>query len=174
AFALAFNAATGELYVGGDADSSDFPGTSGGAQSTHANDNADNDVFVARLSGDLAAQAPPLVCIGDCDGSGRVAPDETVALVNIALGNAAASTCPDGIPNGAAVDINLILQAVSNATLITSGECPASAPFVATGANPHSAAANTASATPALTESRAMDTKARQPNRPMPVPAPFL
>ena len=55
AFALAFNPTTGELYVGGDADSSDFPGTTGGAQSMHANDNADNDVFVARLSADLTA-----------------------------------------------------------------------------------------------------------------------
>ncbi|WP_448583910.1 hypothetical protein [Thermocrinis sp.] len=38
--------------MAGDTDSTDFPGTSGGAQTSYA---GSNDVFVARLTADLAA-----------------------------------------------------------------------------------------------------------------------
>ena len=40
---------------------------------------------------------------------------ELITLVNIALGSAQPSACAHGIPNGAAVDIALIIQAVNNA-----------------------------------------------------------
>jgi hypothetical protein len=37
------------------------------------------------------------------------------STVNIALGNADATACPNGIPSGAQVDVALILTAVNNA-----------------------------------------------------------
>lgn len=61
-------------------------------------------------------------CVGDCDGSGEVTVNEIITMVNIALGSAEPSACPSGIPSGTAVDIALIIQAVSNA--LTTG-CPA-------------------------------------------------
>ncbi len=54
-------------------------------------------------------------CVGDCDGSGDVTVNELIALVNIALGNAPASACNNGVPSGRAVDIALIVQAVNDA-----------------------------------------------------------
>jgi hypothetical protein len=54
-------------------------------------------------------------CVGDCGGDGSVTVDEIIIMVNIALGSAQPSACPDGIPSGATVDITLIIQAVNNA-----------------------------------------------------------
>lgn len=54
-------------------------------------------------------------CIGDCDASGGVTVSKLITLVDIALGNAQPSACPRGIPNGAGVDITLIIQGVNNA-----------------------------------------------------------
>ena len=54
-------------------------------------------------------------CVGDCNDDGIVTVDEILTLVNIALGNADATACPNGIPNGAQVDVALILTAVNNA-----------------------------------------------------------
>src|SRR5262245_34192959 len=48
-------APTGEVYVTGIADSADFPGTTGGAQSVHAGSNGSDDGFVARLNGALTS-----------------------------------------------------------------------------------------------------------------------
>ena len=59
-------------------------------------------------------------CAGDCNGDGEVTVNEIITLVNIALGNAGASACPDGIPSGGSVNIALIIQAVNNAL---SGTC---------------------------------------------------
>ena len=55
------------------------------------------------------------ICMGDCDGSGDVTVGEIIILVNIDLGTADASACPNGIPSGEAVDITLIIRAVNNA-----------------------------------------------------------
>ena len=52
ASALALNASTGEVYVAGFTDSTDFPGTSDGAQSTFG---GGRDAFVARLNPSLTA-----------------------------------------------------------------------------------------------------------------------
>jgi len=52
AYALAIHSTTGEVYVAGYTTSTDFPGTSGGAQ---ASNNGSSDAFVARLTADLAA-----------------------------------------------------------------------------------------------------------------------
>lgn len=54
-------------------------------------------------------------CVGDCGAVGRVAINNIITLVNIVLGIAVPSACGAGIPNGAALDISLIIQAVNNA-----------------------------------------------------------
>jgi hypothetical protein len=60
-------------------------------------------------------QAFTFTCDGDCNNDGQVTIDELLTLVDIALGNARPSACPNGVPSGAEVDIALILQAVNNA-----------------------------------------------------------
>jgi hypothetical protein len=40
---------------------------------------------------------------------------ELITLVNIALGSAQPSACAHGVPDGAAVDIALLIRAVNNA-----------------------------------------------------------
>jgi hypothetical protein len=57
----------------------------------------------------------PPSCVGDCNADGEVTVDEILTMVNIALGNADATACPNGIPSGAQVDVALILTAVNNA-----------------------------------------------------------
>jgi hypothetical protein len=52
AYALAIHPATGEVYVAGASDSSDFPGTANGAQPAFAG-GLDSDAFVSRLSPEL-------------------------------------------------------------------------------------------------------------------------
>jgi hypothetical protein len=64
----------------------------------------------------------PPFCIGNCNGDQAVTVNELVILVNIALGTAEPSACPLGVPDGAAVDIALIIRAVGYA--LTS--CPSS------------------------------------------------
>ena len=61
------------------------------------------------------AQVPPS-CVGDCSGTATVAIDDLVTLVNIALGTAQPSACPNGgLPLGGEVDVAVIIQAVNNA-----------------------------------------------------------
>jgi hypothetical protein len=62
------------------------------------------------------------VCGGDCDGGGNVTVNELIMLVNIGLGTADLSACPNGIPSGRDVDVTLIVQAVGYAL----ANCPAS------------------------------------------------
>jgi len=61
-----------------------------------------------------AATPTPPVLVGDCTGTGVVTIADIITLVNITLGNAAASTCEQGIPTGTEVNIALIIQAVNN------------------------------------------------------------
>ncbi len=56
-----------------------------------------------------------LACIGDCNGDHDITVDQLLTLVNIALGDATPSTCAQGVPSGASVDVALIIQAVTNA-----------------------------------------------------------
>ena len=58
---------------------------------------------------------PAAVLVGDCAGHGSVTISDIVVIVNIALGEATASSCPHGIPSGSDVNIALIIQAVNNA-----------------------------------------------------------
>ena len=61
-------------------------------------------------------------CVGDCDGSGDVAVNELITMVNIALGSAQLSACPIGDADGSGdISVNEIIQAVNFAL---SG-CPA-------------------------------------------------
>jgi hypothetical protein len=41
--------------------------------------------------------------------------NELISMVNIALSNAQASACPHGVPDGAEVNVALIVQGVHNA-----------------------------------------------------------
>jgi hypothetical protein len=69
--------------------------------------------LLAALGSPAAAQS---TCAGDCDGSGAVAVNELVTLVNIALGSAEVATCLAGDANGdGAITIDEILTAVNNA-----------------------------------------------------------
>jgi hypothetical protein len=53
-------------------------------------------------------------CVGDCGGTGTVAINDLITLVNIALGTPP-SACPHGVPSGGEVNIALIIKAVNNA-----------------------------------------------------------
>jgi hypothetical protein len=55
--ALAIHPTTGHIYVAGSTQSTNFPGTAGGAQATHGNDGNKGDGFAARLTADLTASA---------------------------------------------------------------------------------------------------------------------
>jgi len=58
----------------------------------------------------------PVPCIGDCDRQGTVTVDEILTMVNIALGNAAVSTCNAGDANNdRQITVDEILSAVNNA-----------------------------------------------------------
>ncbi|GIW44305.1 MAG: hypothetical protein KatS3mg077_1587 [Candidatus Binatia bacterium] len=65
----------------------------------------------------LASPTPtPLSCVGDCDGDGAVTIDNILSLVNIALGQAAVTTCPSGDANGdGMITVNEIVLAVNAA-----------------------------------------------------------
>ncbi len=63
----------------------------------------------------------PPVCVGDCVGTDKVAVNDVIILVKIALGSAGPSACPRGIPAGGTVNVAVIIQAVKDAL----GGCPA-------------------------------------------------
>jgi hypothetical protein len=67
----------------------------------------------------IATPSPPptpVSCRGDCDGSGDVAINELITLVNIALGNAPISSCVAGdADESAMITINEIVAAVNAA-----------------------------------------------------------
>ena len=108
------------------------------------------------------APAALSVCTGDCDGSSDVDVTELITLVNIALGNG--GVCPNGIPDGATVDVGLIIQAVNNGVNRCSVAAPTATPSVVT------AATQTPTRTDALTPTRT-PTQAPQPT-PSSTPAP--
>ena len=61
-----------------------------------------------------ATPVPPVGCFGDCDGSGTVAVNEIVTLVNIALERALIGSCQAGNADGnQRITINEILTAVN-------------------------------------------------------------
>ncbi len=84
ATSLAIHPLSGEVYVGGGTDSTDFPGTAGGAQPASA---GASDVFVARLNGTLTAliQATYLGGSGEDGGRSRLAFDPTSGDVYVTV-----------------------------------------------------------------------------------------
>ena len=72
---------------------------------------ADPDVFLTTVV------VPPLsLCVGDCDGDGRVTVSELVKMVGIALGTQPASTCVSGDANrDGQITVSEVLFAVQNA-----------------------------------------------------------
>ena len=59
--------------------------------------------------------ATPVVCIGNCNGDASVSVDELVTMVGITLETLAPSTCPEGLPGGAATNVAMVVRAVDNA-----------------------------------------------------------
>ncbi|MCX8071058.1 MAG: hypothetical protein N3C12_01215 [Candidatus Binatia bacterium] len=54
-------------------------------------------------------------CTGDCNSDGGVTVDEIISMVNVALGNASASTCPAGDRDGdGTITVDEIVAAVNN------------------------------------------------------------
>jgi hypothetical protein len=77
--------------------------------------------------GAIAVQrAAAQVCVGDCGGKGSVGISDLVQGVNIALGNAPVSQCPEFDANGdGKVEINEIIAGVNNAL---GGQCSPAKP----------------------------------------------
>jgi hypothetical protein len=73
-------------------------------------------VYAGTAGGGVFAIEQLSACVGDCDGSGAVTVDEIINLVNIALGNAEPSACPNGgSPLGGEVHVAVIIRAVNSA-----------------------------------------------------------
>jgi hypothetical protein len=68
-----------------------------------------------------ADAAAPAACVGDCGGTHTVGVNDVITLVNIALGNDQPAACLHGLPDGAAVDVALIIRAVSSVLYGCSG-----------------------------------------------------
>lgn len=66
-------------------------------------------------TGATSTATPPALCVGDCDGGSTVTIGELITLVNISLGTAQPDACAHGIPEGATVNIALLIRAVNNA-----------------------------------------------------------
>lgn len=78
----------------------------------------DNPIQHVTIEDEVPSATPtmtPVPCVGDCDGSGAVRVNELIVLVNIALGQLQPPACQSGIPNGAEVNIALLIQAVNSA-----------------------------------------------------------
>jgi len=77
--------------------------------------------LTALLSCGQPAQAATVTpCIGDCQGSGTSSIDSLVTIVRIALGDLPRSACALGLPVGAPVTVDVIVQAVDH----TLAGCP--------------------------------------------------
>lgn len=67
----------------------------------------------------LVAHVPMVLaqgeCVGDCNGDSRIVIGELVVLVNIALGDAPASSCESAMCEGGVADIVCAMRAVNNA-----------------------------------------------------------
>ncbi|MFI5365340.1 MAG: WD40/YVTN/BNR-like repeat-containing protein [Candidatus Binatia bacterium] len=127
--ALAIDPTTPSTLYAGTVGSGVFQSTNSGASWTAVNTGLPGDIYINALAIDPATPSTlyagtnagvfsiqqGAVCIGDCDASGSVTVDELVMLVNVALGNAQPSACPDGVPSGDDVNISLILTAVNHA-----------------------------------------------------------
>ncbi len=91
--ALALDTATGDVVVGGETSSLDFPGTLGGAQPAFGGGTARDgtDAFVARLSGDLKTLRQSTY-LGGADGDHVIALAIDAATGDVVVGGRTAST----------------------------------------------------------------------------------
>jgi hypothetical protein len=87
-------------------------------------------VVLAWVGARAEAQSP--ACVGDCGETGTVAVAELITLVNIALGKMQPAACANGIPPSSAVDVTLLVQAVSNALDGCAGPAATATPTPAT------------------------------------------
>lgn len=78
--ALAIHPMSGDIYVAGLTNSTNFPGTAGGAQSAN---NGVGDGFVARLTADLRANNPPVCTSAQPTVASLWAPDQSMQPVSI-------------------------------------------------------------------------------------------
>jgi hypothetical protein len=84
------------------------------------------------------------VCVGDCDGNGRVTVNELVLGVQIALGEQPLSRCPSFDPSGSGkVELNELIRALNNSLSGCPGGSPSPTPTQVPG--------GTATVTPSLT-----------------------
>jgi hypothetical protein len=74
--------------------------------------------------GETVQAASVVPCVGDCQGTGTTGIASLVTIVDIALGTAALSACPHGLPMDGPVTVDLIILAVHN----TLSGCPAPEP----------------------------------------------
>ncbi len=94
-FALAVHPTSGDLYVAGETHSSNFPGTAGGAQASSGG--GTSDAFVARVSADLAAVAPPT---STPTATPTSTPTNTPSNTPIAAPTNTATATPTNTPTG--------------------------------------------------------------------------
>lgn len=134
-YALAIDPANPDVVYAGTGFGGVFRTTNAGENWTAFNESSD-DVFFSGMSvtalaidptppgtvyagttwnGVFALSEGTALCIGDCQGTGKVNISALITLVNIARGGAGPSACPNGIPSGATVNIALLIRAVSNA-----------------------------------------------------------
>jgi len=119
----------------------------------------------------LAPAAAQLPCVGDCDGDGMVSISELIRGVNISLGSADLSTCPEFDSSGdGMVAINELIQAVNAALQGCVNDQPTATPtgFVMPTDTP-STEAPTATSTPEITDTEA-PTETPVPGTPTPDP----
>jgi hypothetical protein len=118
ALRLLGSAASGGLHI-------DYDGSNTFAGVDHDLAPVALDAPIIDLRASVSAPSPTpseSMCVGDCNGDGQVIVNELITLVDIALGSAQPSSCPDGLPSGVQVNVALVISAVNHAL----NGCPAS------------------------------------------------
>lgn len=72
-------------------------------------------VMLSMASGRVVGAAVTPPCVGDCHGNGATSIDSLITLVGVALGTSAPASCPLGVPEGAQINVALLIEAVNNA-----------------------------------------------------------
>jgi hypothetical protein len=70
--------------------------------------------LMATLSAPALGASAPDFCAGDCDADGRVAVNELIVLVNIALGSLQVSSCGSGLCEETPLSMSCLIGAVGN------------------------------------------------------------
>jgi cysteine-rich repeat protein len=104
--------------------------------------------------------SPAQICVGDCDGDGRVLVHELILGVNILLGDRPVSACPALADDHDMVTVSQLMQGINNSL----GECAATPTPTPTSTQQPS----TPSATPSLTATPATPTRTATVTAPPP------